>query len=577
MELRAFQRKLRPDATKPRGDGGASEKTLRHRKSLSIFLCAYRYRIEICWTKLPRAWGAEYMTDFRHYFPERFAGDQLDVVHLLHAGLARVGARCLLAYEGRRIDVADLSDRVVEFQTELRRMGLRPGERVAVMLPNSVDHIALIYALILLGAVWVPVNVRLQGAGLSYVVDHARPTLMVIGPEFEEAARDLTCVRKISPEALAGSGSAPDASLTRAPGISPSDALCIIYTSGTTGAPKGVVFTHRMLRVASEAALMVADIHPGDRIFLWEPLCHIGGAQMLMSPFLVDVELQVVERFSASRFWEQWKAAKATHLHYLGGVLDVLMQLPEADTPPPPSIRVAWGAGVSAQAWGPIVERFGCELRECYGMTECSSFSTLNTSGTPGSIGVPLPWIGLELLDESDRPVQGGAVGEIVLSSDVDGVFLPEYFGNPEATREALRGGRFHTGDMARQMENGEYVFVGRRTDSMRVRGENVSAWEVERVFADHPAIEAAAAIGVPADFGEQDLALYVQFEAGAAVRWSDLVSWARPRLAAFQLPRYYAAVEKFELTPSQRVRKHRLPKTVSDAWDRTARQGALP
>ena len=134
-----------------------------------------------------------------------------------------------------------------------------------------------------------------------------------------------------------------------------------------------------------------------------------------------------------------------------------------------------------------------------------------------------------------------------------------------------MRGGKFHTGDMARQIEDGEYVFVGRRADGMRVRGENVSAWEVERVFVEHPAIRAVAAIGVPAAIGEQDIALYVQFEPGASVHWSDLVNWARPRLAAYQLPRFYAAVKEFELTPSERIRKHLLPKTVGDAWDRTA------
>src|SRR5690606_33130644 len=113
----------------------------------------------------------------------------------------------------------------------------------------------------------------------------------------------------------------PSAALTlvRDQEVGPLDPLCIIYTSGTTGAPKGVVFTHRMLRIASEAAILVANIRKGDCAFMWEPLCHIGGAQMLMVPFLVDAELYLVPRFSASRFWNQWKAAKATHLHYLGG------------------------------------------------------------------------------------------------------------------------------------------------------------------------------------------------------------------------------------------------------------------
>ena len=137
-------------------------------------------------------------------------------------------------------------------------------------------------------------------------------------------------------------------------------------------------------------------------------------------------------------------------------------------------------------------------------MTECSSFATLNASGKPGSIGRPLPWLRVELLGQDGLPVAPGEAGEIVLSSDIEGAFLPGYLDNPEASRRALRDGRLHTGDSARQDADGDYFFIGRATDSMRVRGENVSAWEVERVFIDHPAIQACAAVGVDGDVGEQ-------------------------------------------------------------------------
>jgi crotonobetaine/carnitine-CoA ligase len=506
-----------------------------------------------------------------HHFEKRDPDDRLDVVPLLRAGLLDERPRSLLAYEGRPVDARELRSRVASVQRQLHRAGVRRGDRVAVMLSNTVEHVATLYALMLYGAVWVPVNVKLRGAGLAYIMEHARPVLLLFEPQYADAVAGLhdvtACCLEDSDDRAVGAGDDADA-LTAAP-VMPHDPLCIIYTSGTTGAPKGVVFTHRMLRIASEAAVMVAGIRPGDRAFMWEPLCHIGGAQMLMMPFLVDADLYVVQRFSASRFWSQWQAAGATHLHYLGGVLDVLMQLPDDATPPPPSIRTAWGAGVPEQAWDSIRARFGCELRECYGMTECSSFATFNASGRPGSIGKALPWMTVQLLDESGQPVAQGDIGEMVLSSDLEGVFFPGYLDNPEATRNTLRDGRLYTGDLAREVGDGDYLFVGRRTDSMRVRGENVSAWEVERVFAGHPAIEAVAAVGVSGRIGEQEILLYVQFRRGAALQWAALVEWARPRLATFQLPRYYTAIEQFDLTPSQRVRKHMLPKSAEGAWER--------
>ncbi len=504
------------------------------------------------------------------YFPARCDGDRLDVSTILRQGLDGPDDRVAVSYEGRGITVAEMRGRIGAIQRRLLEAGIGRGDRVAVMLSNSVEHVALIYGLVLLGAVWVPVNMRLRGPGLAYVAEHAKPAMFLYGREFEESVHVIPAgLRRCLDDWGAEAAGPPAGDGIRHAAVDPLDTLCIIYTSGTTGPPKGVVFTHRMLRIASEAAIRVADIRPGDRAFMWEPLCHIGGAQMLMLPFLVDAELHLVQRFSASRFWDQWRAARATHLHYLGGVLDVLMQQPPSAVPPLPAIRTAWGAGVSPQAWEPIRRRFGCELRECYGMTECSSFATLNDEGTPGSIGRPLPWMSVELLDDDGNAVSQGEIGEIVLSSDLEGVFLPRYLDNPEATRQALRGGKLHTGDSARQSPDGSYVFVGRRTDSMRVRGENVSAWEVERVFAGHPAIKAAAAVGVAGAVGEQEILLYVQFQPGAEADWGALVDWAKPRLATYQLPRFYQAIEQFDLTPSERIRKHLLPRSTQHAWDR--------
>ena len=133
--------------------------------------------------------------------------------------------------------------------------------------------------------------------------------------------------------------------------------------------------------------------------------------------------------------------------------------------------------------------------------------------------------------------------------------------------RRAPRSAKLHTGDLARRDADGDLFFIGRRTDSMRVRGENVSAWEIERVFAGHPAILASAAIGVASSIGEQDILLNVQFK-DTPVEWETLHAWARERLASFQLPRYYKAVDRFELTASERIKKHLLPRTVDDACD---------
>jgi len=509
------------------------------------------------------------MHRYSEYFAHRHADDELDCAPLLAAGLRAAPGRTVVHFDEHAITCEEASRHIAQLQRWFADAGLVAGDRVAVMLGNSVEHIHLIYALVLSGLVWVPVNTKLRAAGLEYLLQHAEPKLLVIDDEFDDVTAGIDCgeARRMRLPAFDASDT-NDAFAT--PAIAVDDPLCIIYTSGTTGAPKGVVFTHRMMRIASEAALRVADVRAGDRLFLWEPLCHIGGAQMLLLPFLEAVTLHAVPRFSASRFWPQVERAGATQLHYLGGVLDILMQLPESAQPEAHTLRVAWGAGVSAAAWEAVQARLKVRLRECYGMTECSSFATMNVSGKPGSIGRALPWIEVELLDENGLPAKAGEAGEIVLSSKVEGTFLPAYLKNPDATRAALRNGKLHTGDRARRDADGDLFFIGRQTDSMRVRGENVSAWEIERVFAAHPAVRASAAIGVASSIGEQDILLNVQFN-DAPVEWESLHAWARERLASFQLPRYYRAVPGFELTASERIRKHLLPRNVEGAWDRLA------
>ena len=507
------------------------------------------------------------MNGFEQYFEQRIENDQWDVAPLLYKGLSQTAEQDVIEFESVPLSRKTLGKQVAGFQQWLAERGLHKGDSVAVMLSNTAEHIALLYALMLSGVIWIPVNTKVKGPGVRYIVEHATPSLVIAEPEFAEVLADAGIAAGQWVE-LQNIVLANDAVLQN-PVIAPFDTLCIIYTSGTTGAPKGVVFTHRMMRVASEAAIQVAGVKAGDRLFLWEPLCHIGGAQMLLVPFLEHVCLLIVKRFSASRFWSQWQAARATHLHYLGGILDILVRLPQDEIPEGARIQTAWGAGVSKNAWSGMQEQLGCELRECYGMTECSSFATFNASGKPGSIGKALPWIQVELLNDEGQAVAEGEIGQMVLSSPLEGVFLPQYLHNAEATHKTVRQGKLYTGDAAWQDSDGDLFFVGRKTDSMRVRGENVSAWEIERIFAEHDAVEASAAVGVASEIGEQEIMLFVKFRPDCEVEWPELIQWASHKLASYQVPRFYRAVERFELTPSERIKKHCLDKSSALAWDR--------
>jgi crotonobetaine/carnitine-CoA ligase len=204
-------------------------------------------------------------------------------------------------------------------------------------------------------------------------------------------------------------------------------------------------------------------------------------------------------------------------------------------------------------------------------MTESSSFTTCNDNGTHGSVGRPMPWFEVALIDPEGRPVAQGERGEIVVRARDPLALTRGYLDNPEATARTLRDGALHTGDHGSFDAEGNLFFHGRMTDSARIRGENVAAWEVESIAAQHPSVADCAMLGVAAEIGEQEIKLFVQPRDGETLDAPALAAWLSTRLARHQLPRYIAIVPGFERTPSQRIMKHRLSRRTDDCWDRFA------
>jgi len=493
----------------------------------------------------------------------------------------RHGERVFATCESSTLRFADLERQSRAFALNTRGLGLKPGDRIAIMLPNSPAVMAALYGIARGGFVWVPVNPEHRGASLAHLLEHSAPSMII----YEAACRDalVQCgvplermVQIVVGETAQNGADALAALLDGDPVCELAeprrdDTFAIMYTSGTTGRPKGVQVTHGMMRFAARAAIELADARDHDVLFMWEPLYHIGGAQVLLMPLLRQVRVAMVPRFSASRFWQQVKDAGATHIHYLGGVLQILMKQPASDSDRAHGVRVGWGAGCLPDTWHAFRERFGIELREAYGMTETSSIASINGSGQAGSVGHAVPWFDIEVVDAAGRPVPRGERGEIVVRPKQPGCVFPGYFRDPDTTARVLRGGAVHTQDIGSFDASGALTFHGRMTDSIRCRGENVSAWEIEHVLGAHEAIEDCAVIGVAAEVGEQDIKLFVQFKAGHAAALDALSAWLAARLAPFQNPRYIEVVDGFARTPSQRIIKHVLPADVAASWDRLA------
>jgi crotonobetaine/carnitine-CoA ligase len=447
-----------------------------------------------------------------------------------------------------------------------------------LMLPSHPDTIICIFALAKIGAVRVPINPNLIGAALIYPFEAFSVDFLIADTSYEEILAEA--LEKYAPrktfwrnaegihqdtleELLNYQDAAP-------PAVEPEadDIVAITPSSGTTGAPKGVLKSDRTLRAGPIAILRLTEAKPGETLFLWEALHHGAGVAVVIAAVLGKLTLGMVDRFSASRFWAQAKEVGATRIHYLGSVLPMILKQPSGPNDRRHGVTIAWGGGCPAEIWNAVEERFGVQIREGYGLSELVTFCTMNLDGKIGSIGKPLSWYEAMVRREDGHPCVAGEVGELCFRARHPGLGFLGYYNNEAASREVMAGEWFRTGDLARQDEGGYLTFAGRLKDSIRRRGINISAWEVERVILEHSSVEEVALVGVPSDLGEDEIKIFLRVAEGATLGAREIFEWCTTRLPIFQLPRYIEFVQDFPRTPTQRIQKRELSRSVENSVD---------
>ena len=306
-----------------------------------------------------------------------------------------------------------------------------------------------------------------------------------------------------------------------------------------------------MLLVSAYATGLASDVKKNDKFLLWESLYHIGGIEVILLSLLHDIQIVLLKKFSATNFWNQIRGNKITKIHYLGGILDILLKLPKKKSDRKHNVKLAFGAGAREETYSIFRKRFNLSLREVYGMTEASSFSTINFKNRIGSIGQTVPWFKINLSN-----IKKG-VGEIVIKEKKEfGLITKGYYKDRKATKQLLKKDGLHTGDLAKKDKKGNLFFLGRIKDSVRVKGENISAWEIESNLNNHKYISESAILGTKAEIGEEEIVALLVSKFKKRPKIKHLIKYFRKKLLKNYLPRYWGFVESLPRTPTLRVDK---------------------
>ncbi|MCK1409423.1 AMP-binding protein [Bradyrhizobium sp. 76] len=504
------------------------------------------------------------------------------ISELLRARAEDSGSRIFCSFRGQRMTFSQLLDGVRTMAGALAEAGVKPGDRVGYMLGSSIEHIQLFLAASWMGAMAVPFSIHLKTAGVELQLNSCTPRLLVANRAYAGSVRQALALVPQRPQVVwLEDGNQQDGEFdlngllrtsrplrTAAP-RSLDDAVAISYTSGTTGAPKGGVLSECWYWVGAKNTAILSEAHRDDTFFLWEPFYHIAAWMTVMMALHKGLSIHMVERFSASRLWDQIAEARATKLHYLGGLVNIMLSHPVVENERNNGISIAWGGGCPAESWRKLEERFELRVREGYGLTEGQNFTHMNLHGVVGSVGTPVEEFESWINDDEGKRVGPGVVGEIVLKPKIAGVTMSGYFGEPEKTAQVLRAdGCVYTGDTGMVDQDGNYYFKGRKKDALRRRGENVSAWEVERVLNTAPGVEESAVIGVASPLGDQDILAVIKQREGFEPNPLEIAKFCGERLAYYQVPRFIQFVTEFPRGPTQRIKKGEIQVDLQNAWD---------
>jgi long-chain acyl-CoA synthetase len=456
----------------------------------------------------------------------------------------------------------------------LRDRGLRPGDRVGVMLPNVPEFAVVYFGVLRAGAVVVPMNPLLKAREVAFYLGDSGARLMLVwhavAHEAQTGAKQAEAdVVVVEPDGfgkvLASVSPAADV-VDRAD----DDTAVILFTSGTTGQPKGAELTHGNLATNTEVTLAdLLGLTADDVIFGGLPLFHaFGQTCTLNTAVAAGACLTLLPRFSAGQALRILAEHQVTVFAGVPTMYSALLHAPDRDGYDVSRLRLAFsgGAALPVEVLRGFEAAFGCPVLEGYGLSETSPVASFNHPGRerkPGSIGTPISGVQMKVVDTDGTEVPQGEAGEIVIRGHN---VMKGYWNRPEATAAAVPDGWFHTGDVGRVDEDGYFFIVGRQKDLIIRGGYNVYPREIEEVMHEHPAVAEVAVIGVPHPELGEEVGAAVTLKPGASATADELRAYVKGQVAAYKYPRRVWIVDALPKNATGKIMKREIVPPVEES-----------
>ncbi len=505
-----------------------------------------------------------------------------------------------LQYQGEKPlsfqEVNTLANRIGNGLIEL---GIKKGDRVAVLMPNSSDYVVVWFGILKAGGIMAPINTAYKMDFLEYIIDNSDSRVLFIAEEYLERIAPIQDriprVEKIIVWTRDKTGGFQDMGVSAKPLVSYGDFLDnsspaepevdvrfidtarLMYTSGTTGRSKGVTKSHAADYYSAKGYIELMEVGENDVLFTCLPLFHSNAQVLCVYPALIaGARVAIYERFSASQFWNWVKESGTTAFNLLGAMSYFLWRQSPIPEEREHRVRLALISPAPHDILEQFMERFNIKVVEGYGLTETGvvTYMRPNEPFRVGSCGKEAPGYEVKIVNpESDEELERGQVGEIVVRPRIPNIMLYNYHKMPEKTVSDFRNFWFHTGDGGRMDEDGYVYFVDRVKDYIRRRGENISSFEVERIVCQYPAVAEATAIGIKSGegkFAEDDLMIVVVKKTDMDVSYEELIKHCEERMPYFMIPRFIRFADALPKTPTERVQKHILKEQgiTPDTWD---------